>query len=160
MVIFIFIRGILLNQFFFLFQSSNSCLTSYFLSFWSNLIQSRAYIAVHREKSFVPVFFEVCIDRLFDNLGSRKKNYFFFILFSVRTPCLVGQSCSLYRTEGIRLEIIMSIGKKSIELFLHRGSVLFSRFVSHSLQTLQVIILSHYLVRINRLPFALFYAYL
>ena len=49
MVIFIFIRGILLNQsIFFLFQSSNNCLTSYFLSFWSNLIQSRAYIAVHQ----------------------------------------------------------------------------------------------------------------
>ena len=118
MVIFIFIRSILLNQSFF-FQSSNKCLTSYFLSFWSNRIQSRAYIAVHREKSFVPVFFEVCIDRLFDNLGSRKKTIVFlllllFFLFSVRTPCLVGQSCSLYRTEGIRLEIIMSIEKKSI----------------------------------------------
>ena len=82
-MIFIFIRGILLNQsFFFLFQSSNNCLTSYFLSFWSNLIQSRAYIAVHREKSFVPVFFEVCIDRLFDNLGSRKK-YIFNIIFII-----------------------------------------------------------------------------
>ena len=78
----IFIRGILLNQRFFFFQSSNKCLTSYFLSFWSNLIQSRAYIAVHREKSFVPVFFEVCIDRLFDNLGSRKK-YIFNIIFII-----------------------------------------------------------------------------
>ena len=122
----IFIRGILLNQrFLFFFQSSNKCLTSYFLSFWSNLIQSRAYIAVHREKSFVPVFFEVCIDRLFDNLGSRKKyifNIIFIIiliqfLFSVRTPCLVGQSCSLYRAEGIRLEIIMSIEKNRFNCF-------------------------------------------
>ena len=121
MVIFIFIRGILLNQsFFFLFQSSNNCRTSYFLSFWSNLIQSRAYIAVHREKSFVPVFFEVCIDGLFDKLGSRKKNYF-LLLFSVRTPCLVGQSCSLYRTEGIRLEIIMSIEKNRFNCF-HVGA--------------------------------------
>ena len=87
MVIFIFIRSILLNQSFF-FQSSNKCLTSYFLSFWSNRIQSRAYIAVHREKSFVPVFFEVCIDRLFDNLGSRKKYIFniiiiYFFLFFI-----------------------------------------------------------------------------
>ena len=128
MVIFIFIRGILLNQRIFFFQSSNKCLTSYFLSFWSNLIQSRAYIAVHREKSFVPVFFDVCIDRLFDNLGSRKYIYiyiyiyfffffFFFFLFSVRTPCLVGQSCSLYRSEGIRLEIIMSIEKNRFNCF-------------------------------------------
>ena len=105
------------SEFFFLFQRSNNCLTSYFLSFWSNLIQSRAYIAVHREKSFVPVFFEVCIDGLFDNLGSRKKNYFFLLLFSVRTPCLVGQSWSLYRTEGIRLEIIMSMEKFDLSVF-------------------------------------------
>ena len=117
-MIFIFIRGILLNQsFFFLFQSSNNCLTSYFLSFWSNLIQSRAYIAVHREKSFVPMFFEVCIDSLFDNLGSREKTIFFLLLFSVRTPCLVGQSCSLCRTERIRLEIIMSIEKIDLTIF-------------------------------------------
>ena len=130
----IFIRGILLNQrFFFFFQSSNKCLTSYFLSFWSNLIQSRAYIAVHREKSFVPVFFEVCIDRLFDNLGSRKKyifNIIFIIiliqfLFSVRTPCLVGQSCSLYRAEGIRLEIIMSIEKIDLTVFTQGLSLVF-----------------------------------
>ena len=57
MVIFFFIRGILLNQsffcLFFFFHSSNKCLTSSFLSFWSNLIQSHAYIAVHREKSFI-----------------------------------------------------------------------------------------------------------
>ena len=45
---------------------------------------------MHREKSFVPVFFEVCIDRLFDNLGSRKKYIFniiivfFFIIFFFR----------------------------------------------------------------------------
>ena len=129
----IFIRGILLNQRFFFFQSSNKCLTSYFLSFWSNLIQSRAYIAVHREKSFVPVFFEVCIDRLFDNLGSRKKyifNIIFIIiliqfLFSVRTPCLVGQSCSLYRAEGIRLEIIMSIEKIDLTVFTQGLSLVF-----------------------------------
>ena len=161
MVIFIFIRGILLNQsFFFLFQSSNNCLTSYFLSFWSNLIQSRAYIAVHREKSFVPMFFEVCIDSLFDNLGSRKKLFFLLLLFSVRTPCLVGQSWSLCRTERIRLEIIMSIEKNRFNYFYIGAQSCFHVFVSHSLQTLQVIILSHYLVRINRLPFALFYAYL
>ena len=43
--------------------------------------------------------------------GLEKKSIF-LLLFSVRTPCLVGQSCSLYRTEGIRLEIIMSIEKK------------------------------------------------
>ena len=87
MVIFIFIRGILLNQsFFFLFQSSNNCLTSYFLSFWSNLIQSRAYIAVHREKSFVPMFFEVCIDSLFDNLGSRKKLFIIIIIIFGTNP--------------------------------------------------------------------------
>ena len=129
----IFIRGILLNQRCFFFQSSNKCLTSYFLSFWSNLIQSRAYIAVHREKSFVPVFFEVCIDRLFDNLGSRKKyifNIIFIIiliqfLFSVRTPCLVGQSCSLYRAEGIRLEIIMSIEKIDLTVFTQGLSLVF-----------------------------------
>ena len=79
---------------------------------------------MHREKSFVPVFFEVCIDRLFDNLGYRKKNIFniiiiFFLLFffSVRTPCLVGQSCSLCRAEGIRLEIIMSIEKIDLTVF-------------------------------------------
>ena len=90
MVIFIFIRGILLNQsFFFLFQSSNNCLTSYFLSFWSNLIQSRAYIAVHREKSFVPMFFEVCIDSLFDNLGSRKKLFFFYYYFRYEPRALL-----------------------------------------------------------------------
>ena len=113
MVIFIFIRGILLNQSFFFPKLQQVPYKLFFIiSFWSNLIQSRAYIAVHREKSFVPVFFEVCIDRLFDNLGSRKKTIFFFLLFSVRTPCLVGQSCRLYRTEGIRLEIIMSIEKK------------------------------------------------
>ena len=77
------------SEFFFLFQRSNNCLTSYFLSFWSNLIQSRAYIAVHREKSFVPVFFEVCIDGLFDNLGSRKKTILFYYYFRYEPRALL-----------------------------------------------------------------------
>lgn len=54
----------------------------------------------------------------------------------------------------------MSIEKNRFNYFYIGAQSCFHVFVSHSLQTLQVIILSHYLVRINRLPFALFYAYL
>ena len=54
----------------------------------------------------------------------------------------------------------MSIEKNRFNYFNIGAQSCFHVFVSHSLQTLQVIILSHYLVRINRLPFALFYAYL
>ena len=43
-------------------------------SFWSNLDRM---FAVHPEKSFVPAFFKVCIEHLFDNLESGKKNYCF-----------------------------------------------------------------------------------
>ena len=38
--------------------------------FWSNLIQSRLYVAGHHEKCFVPT--KVSIDHLFDNLESGK----------------------------------------------------------------------------------------
>lgn len=58
----------------------------------------------------------------------------------------------------------MSIEKNRFNYFYIGAQSCFHVFVSHSLQTLQVIILSHYLVRIfeniNRLPFALYYAYL
>ena len=33
--------------------------------------------AVHPEKSFVPAFFKVCIEHLFDKLESEKRNYCF-----------------------------------------------------------------------------------
>ena len=52
----------------------NKCFISEFFSLWSNLIQSRRAFAVHREKSFVPAFVKICIDYLFDNLESGKRN--------------------------------------------------------------------------------------
>ena len=61
----------------FFFQSYNNCFISEFLALWSNLIQSRRVFAVHREKSFVPAFFKICIDHLFDNFESGKRNYCF-----------------------------------------------------------------------------------
>ena len=56
------------------FQSYNKCLISEFLALWSNLIQSLCAFAVHGEKSFVPAFLKICIDHLFDNLESGKRN--------------------------------------------------------------------------------------
>ena len=163
MVIFIFIRGILLNQsIFFLFQSSNNCLTSYFLSFWSNLL-ARILQCIVKKALFLCFLRSVLIAYLI-TWGLEKNFFLLLLLFSVLTPCLVGQSCSLCRTERIRLEIIMSIEKNRFNYFYIGAQSCFHVFVSHSLQTLQVIILSHYLVRIfeniNRLPFALYYAYL
>ena len=172
MVIFIFIRGILLNQRIFFFKAPTSVLQVIFYRFGQILFNLARILQCIVKKALFLCFLRSVLITYLITWGLEKKTVVFLLLllllllflFSVRTPCLVGQSCSLYRTEGIRLEIIMSIEKKSIELFLHMGSVLFSRFVSHSLQTLQAIILSHYLVRIfeniNRMPFALFYAYL
>ena len=85
-----------------------------FYRFGQILFNLARIFVVHREKSFVPVFLKVCIDGLFDNMGSRKRNYFYFFLIFGTNPLPVGQSYSLYRTEGIRLEIILSIEKKSI----------------------------------------------
>ena len=56
------------------FQSYNKCFISEFFALWSNPIQSRRVFAVHREKRFVPVFLKICIDHLFDNLESGKRD--------------------------------------------------------------------------------------
>ena len=40
-----------------------------------NVIQSRPYVRSASRKSFVPAFFKVSIDHLFDNLESGKRNY-------------------------------------------------------------------------------------
>ena len=70
----------------------------FLLSFWSNLIQSRLYVCIVKT-SFVPAFFKVCINHLFDNLecGKRiivlgkksRKSLEFWIQKSVRTLSIV-----------------------------------------------------------------------
>ena len=58
------------------FQSYNRCFINvlfFLLSFWSNLIQSRPYVCILKT-SFVPAFFKVCINHLFDSLESGKRN--------------------------------------------------------------------------------------
>ena len=48
-----------------------------FLSFGQILFNLAQLFALHHEKSFVPAFFKVSIDHLFDNLESGKRNYCF-----------------------------------------------------------------------------------
>ena len=63
-----------------------------FFSFWSNLIQSRPYVFTASWKIFVPAFFKVCINHLFDNLESGKRNYCFGKKVSKKSWILVQKS--------------------------------------------------------------------
>ena len=71
---------------------------SKFFCFGQILFHVARTFAVHHEKTFVPAFFKVSIDHLFDILESEKRNYCFgkkcgkslelWIQKSVRTLCL------------------------------------------------------------------------
>ena len=112
MVIFIFIRGILLNQsFFFFFKAPTIALQVIFYRFGQILFNFARILQCIVKKALFLCFLRSVLMAYLISWGLEKKTIF-LLLFSVRTPCLVGQSCSLYRTEGIRLEIIMSIEKK------------------------------------------------
>ena len=66
---------------------------------------------VHREKSYVTAFFKVCIDHLFDNLESGKRNYCFgkkslekvlnFGLQNLHEPCLRFLNVRDYRLKQV-----------------------------------------------------------
>ena len=56
----------------------NKRFTSFFFSFWSNLIQSRPHVcSAARKKALFLASFKVSTDHLFDNLESGKRNYCF-----------------------------------------------------------------------------------
>ena len=71
---------------------------SKFFCFGQILFNVARTFAVHHEKTFVPAFFKVSIDHVFDILESEKRNYCFgkqcgkslelWIQKSVRTLCL------------------------------------------------------------------------
>ena len=56
------------------FESYNKCFTS---EIFFALVKSYSILHGCQGKSFIPVFFEVSIDHLFDNLESEKVNYCF-----------------------------------------------------------------------------------
>ena len=59
------------------FESYNKCFISEFFCFGHTLFNLARMFAAHHEKRFVPAFFKVSIDQLFDNLESGKRNYCF-----------------------------------------------------------------------------------
>ena len=76
------------------FQSYNKWFISEILfRFGQILFNLAGTFAVHREKSFVLSFFKVCIDQLFDNLESGKRNYCFGKslekVVNLYEPCLI-----------------------------------------------------------------------
>ena len=90
MVIFIFIRGILLNQSFFFSFSKLQQLPYklFFIVLVKSYSISRVYCSASWKKLCSYVF-EVCIDSLFDNLGSRKKLFFFYYYFRYEPRALL-----------------------------------------------------------------------
>ena len=117
MEIFIFIRGSLLNQsFFFFFKGPTIALQVIFYRFGQILFNLARILQCIVKKALFPCFLRSVLMAYLITWGLEKK-LFFLLLFSVRTPCLVGQSWSLYRTEGIRLEIIMSMEKNRFICF-------------------------------------------
>ena len=65
----------------------------FLLSFWSNLIQSRLYVCIVKT-SFVPAFFKVCINHLFENLESGKRNDCFGKKVSEKSRILDPKICT------------------------------------------------------------------
>ena len=58
-------------------KSWKSLISEFFFCFGHILFNLARMFAAHHEKSFVPAFFKVSIDQLFDNLESGKRNYCF-----------------------------------------------------------------------------------
>ena len=94
------------------FQSYNRCFISvlfFLFSFWSNLIQSSPYVFTASWKIFVPAFFKVCINHLFDNLESGKRNYCFGNEVSKKSWILDPKICTnpVYSKNGEQLVLLV-----------------------------------------------------
>ena len=89
----------------------------------STLHHGYCTFAVHDENSFVPVFFKVSIDHLFDNLQSGKMNFFQGCKCHDVAPdetCLdcLRSKCNIGRYVGILIVVIFNYIQK------HKGDFL------------------------------------
>ena len=97
-------------EFFFFFSNLQQELYKwFFFSFWSNLIQSSPYVFTASWKIFVPAFFKVCINHLFDNLESGKRNHCFGKKVSKKSWILDPKICTnpVYSKDGEQLVLLV-----------------------------------------------------